>query len=945
MWFGDLVTMQWFNDVWMKEVFANFMAAKIVNPSFPEVNHDLRFLLSHYPAAYDVDRTRGSNPIRQHLANLNEAGSLYGAIIYQKAPIIMRHLENLMGDEVFRDGLREYLKAHAFGNATWSDLIAVLDKRTTTDLAAWSRVWVEEAGRPQIRTVLEITDGKIARLAFEQRAEHSGLGDSDAAPTRVWPQQLRVALGYRDGIREIPVDFASTRVDVPKAVGMPAPLFVLPNGGGWAYGGFVLDDRSVEYLSSHVHEIENALTRGAAWVSLWDALLDGQIEPTALTTAAITALPRESDEQLTSRVLGYLANTWWRFLTTAERDARVASVERLLRTGLTNAKTVSQKASWFGALRDVFLTADTTTWMRRVWETKETIAGLPLGEPDYTSLALELAVREVDGWREILTTQLARIENPDRKARFQFVMPALSADVNERDRWFRSLAEVSNRRREPWVLEGLNYLHHPLRARVSSKYVQPSLEMLWEIQKTGDIFFPTRWMTATLSGHTSREVATTVRTFLAQLPANYPPRLRNTILVAADELFRATATSPTSPTSPTSHTRPTSPNRPNDSQPSTEPITLRVARLIDGRGGSASNQMLTIRGPKIERVEPASGAATYDLGTLTLLPGFIDTHVHIGWHFGPDGKYVAGREPADIAALYGAENAYVTLMAGFTTVQSVGSASDKPLRDAIARGTLPGPRILTSLGSIGNAKWTPAQIREEIRKKKAEGADLIKIFASASIRDGRTPTLSQEQLDAACSEASAQGLRSMVHAHSAEAMMRAARAGCTVVEHGALATPEAFKLLAERGVWFDPNIGLVTQNYLENKQRFLGIGNYTEEGFAAMEKALALKSAMFSAALKTPGLKMVMGTDAVAGAHGRNVNEALERIKEGQPAMEAIVNMTSAAAESMGLHDMIGAIAPGLEADLVAVEGDPLEDPSALTRVRFVMKGGKIYRR
>src|SRR5688572_21666098 len=376
-----------------------------------------------------------------------------------------------------------------------------------------------------------------------------------------------------------------------------------------------------------------------------------------------------------------------------------------------------------------------------------------------------------------------------------------------------------------------------------------------------------------------------------------------------------------------------------------EVITVRAARVIDGRGQTVANQTVTIRGSKIERVGAASGAVTYDLGTLTLLPGFIDTHVHIGWHFGPDGRYVSGREPAEDTALYGAENAYVTLMAGFTTVQSVGSPSDKPLRDAIARGVLPGARILTSLGSIGNAKLTPDQIREEVRRLKAAGADLIKIFASASIRDGGTPTLSQEQVDAACGESRAQGLRSMVHAHSAEAMMRAARASCTVVEHGALATAEAFKLLAERGTWFDPNIGLVTQNYLENKSRFLGVGNYTEEGFAAMEKALALKSAMFGAALKTPGLKMVMGTDAVAGAHGRNMNETLERIKEGQRPMEAIVDMTSAAAESMGLGKEIGAIAPGLEADLVAVEGDPLTDPSALTLVRFVMKGGKIYKR
>jgi aminopeptidase N len=933
MWFGDLVTMRWFNDVWMKEVFANFMAAKIVNPSFPEVNHELRFLLSHYPAAYEVDRTLGANAIRQHLANLSEAGSLYGAIIYQKAPIVMRHLESLMGDEVFRDGLREYLKAYAFGNATWSELIAILDKRTTTDLAAWSHIWVEEPGRPAIETQLEIKDGKIARLAFEQRSEHPKL---QSAPG-TWLQQLHIALGYPDEVRQLIVQINGPRVEVKDAVGLPAPLYVLPNGGGWAYAAFRIDKHSLDYFSNHLHEISDPLTRGAAWVTLWDALLDAHIEPVAFVSEAMTALPRETDEQLTSRVLGYLGNAWWRFLTPAERQTRVASLESLLRTGLTNAKTASQKASWFGALRDVFAGAETTAWMRRVWEQKESIPGLPLAEPDYTSLAHELAVREVEGWRDILSTQLTRIENPDRKARFEFVMPALSADVNERDRWFHSLADLKNRRREPWVLEGLSYLHHPLRARASSKYVLPSLEMLWDIQKTGDIFFPTRWMNATLSGHTSPEVANTVRNFLAQLPANYPTRLRNTILVAADELFRLAAG------------RAAGPGRAggvgNDNGGQGDTITLRVARIIDGRGNVATNQMISILGSKIERIGPATGTATYDLGNLTLLPGFIDTHVHIGWHFGPDGRYVAGKEPAGQAALYGAENAYVTLMAGFTNVQSVGASSDKPLRDAINRGVLPGPRILTSLGSIGNAKLTPDQIREEVRKRKADGADLVKIFASASIRDGGTPTLSQQQLDAACGEARTQGLRSMVHAHSAEAMMRAARAGCTVVEHGALATPEAFTLLAEHGVWFDPNIGLVTQNYLENKDKFLGIGNYTEEGFAAMEKALDLKSAMFAAALKTPGLKMVMGTDAVAGAHGRNANEVLERIKEGQPAMAAINDMTSNAAASMNLAHVIGAIAPGLEADLVAVDGNPIDDPSALTRVRFVMKGGKIYRR
>jgi len=374
-------------------------------------------------------------------------------------------------------------------------------------------------------------------------------------------------------------------------------------------------------------------------------------------------------------------------------------------------------------------------------------------------------------------------------------------------------------------------------------------------------------------------------------------------------------------------------------------ITIRARTVIDGKGQILSNTVVTVRDGKIVRVGSATGAVTHDLGALTLMPGFIDTHVHLGWHFDAKGRYHSGPEPAEQAALYGAENAFVTLMAGFTTVQSVGAMSDRPLRDALSRGVIPGPRLLTSLGQVSNPKMTPDDIRADIRKKKADGADLIKIFASASIRDGGVPTLSQEQLDAACGEARAQGLRSMVHAHSPESMMRAAKARCTVVEHGGLATPEALKALADAGVYFDPNIGLVTQNYLENKSRFLGIGNYTEEGFASMAKALESKDTMFGAALKTPGLKMVMGTDAVAGAHGQNAREPIERVKSGQRPMDAIIGMTSLAAQSMGLDAVTGSITTGLAADLVAVEGDPLSDITALQRVRFVMKDGKVYKK
>ncbi len=531
MWFGDLVTMRWFNDVWMKEVFANFMAAKIVNPSFPEVNHDLRFLYSHYPAAYEVDRTAGTNAIRQPLDNLNEAGSLYGAIIYQKAPIVMRHLEAVLGPESFRDGLREYLKAHAFGNATWSDLIAVLDARTPVDLATWSTVWVESPGRPTIATDLEIHAGRISRLAFRQADSRNR--------DLTWPQQLRVVVDQPDGPRTIAVTLDGARAAVPEVVGWPAPRYVLPTGGGWAYGGFVLDPLSRGYLSRSVGALADPLSRGAAWVTLWESMLDGTVLATTFVDTALTAVAKEPDEQSRARILSYATGAWWRHLSDDERAVRAAGAEKALRAGLDAATTASQKAAWFGALRRMATTPPTLAWLAKVWDRSETVAGLPLAETDYSALALDLAVREVPDAAAILTGQLARIDNPDRRARFQFIMPALSADPAVRERWFTALQDVANRRREPWVLDGLDYLHHPVRAAASAKYVRPSLDLLWEIQKTGDIFFPKRWMDATLGGYRAPSVATTVRDFLSTAPPAYPARLTHIVLQSADELFRA----------------------------------------------------------------------------------------------------------------------------------------------------------------------------------------------------------------------------------------------------------------------------------------------------------------------------------------------------------------------------------------------------------------------
>jgi imidazolonepropionase-like amidohydrolase len=377
------------------------------------------------------------------------------------------------------------------------------------------------------------------------------------------------------------------------------------------------------------------------------------------------------------------------------------------------------------------------------------------------------------------------------------------------------------------------------------------------------------------------------------------------------------------------------------------PIVIRAGTLIDGKGRVLRNATVIVEGSRIARVEESSRVqnAAYDFPNLTLLPGLIDTHVHLETHFGKDGRASNASETPAQSILFAAENAYVTLMAGFTTVQSIGSRSDLDLRGAISLGILPGPRLLTSVVPVTERTGTPAEIRQFVRKTVTEGADLIKLFASKSSREGGGQTMTGEQVQAACDEARAAGKRTWVHAHAATAVHAAVAAGCFAVTHGTGVTDEDLALMAQRGTFFEPNIGLVSQNYLENKERYFGLGNFTADGFDYTAKGIPLKLEMFKRAMKQKGLKIIMGTDAGAGAHGQNAREIVYRVEQaGQPAMDAIRGATSLAADALGMGDRIGTIAPGFEADLIAADGDPLRDIQALRRVVFVMKGGKVYR-
>ncbi|MDQ6814241.1 MAG: M1 family aminopeptidase, partial [Bacteroidota bacterium] len=526
MWFGDLVTMQWFNDVWMKEVFANFMADKVGQVSQANSNYELKFLIDHFPAAYSVDRTLGANPIRQQLSNLKEAGTLYGNIIYHKAPVMMRQLERLMGKEAFRDGLREYLAKYRFHNATWPDLISILTTHTAANLNRWNKVWVNEPGRPVIDYKMEVSNGKIATFKISQRGEH--------APGYVLPQFFEIALLYGPHVDTYIVHMDGIQTILNEVEGKPVPDHIIFNSSGEGYGLFPVDTSLIWRLSI----IQSPVMRASAYISLYENMLSGRkVTPLQLLRAYETNLSIEPEELNLKLITGHIADIFWRLISPAKRVAIAPVLEERLWKAMQADSVSNRKKIIFRTFQSIAITKQAKDRLFSVWQSQRPPTGIKLTEEDYTSIALTLAVKDYP-IPNILEQQLARIKNIDRRNRLLFLMAPLSGDVKKRDAFFASLKDEKNREKEAWVATALDYLHHPLRAATSKKYLGQSLELLQEIQLTGDIFFPGAWLQSSFGSYQSKEVADIVRKFLRTHP-NYNPKLKAKILQATDPLFRA----------------------------------------------------------------------------------------------------------------------------------------------------------------------------------------------------------------------------------------------------------------------------------------------------------------------------------------------------------------------------------------------------------------------
>ncbi|MEN2399845.1 M1 family aminopeptidase [Flavobacterium sp. MC2016-06] len=527
MWFGDLVTMKWFDDVWMKEVFANFMADKIMNPIFPKVNHNLQFLTAHYPGAYSEDRSLGTHPIKQHLANLKDAGSLYGAIIYNKAPIMMRQLEASMGAAAFQKGIEKYIKKYAYDNADWNNLVELLDAETPLDMKKWSEVWVNKSGRPILSDKIEYdAQNRIKKFEILQKAE-----DKSA---NVWPQIFEIGLVYADNVKVVSVNLKDKSILLKELIGLPKPMNIVYNYNGFGYGVFPLDGNTIESVLT----LKDEVARASTYINIYENTLTGTVSPIKAFDCFVKGIQTEQNELVLKTITNQTSSVFWKFLTEKQQNTVQKQLEDVVYDRLQANLPSNIKKTLFNLFSSIAYSDSGKEKLYKIWSKETVIAGLKLNEDDYTNIAMNLAIFKHQKADEILNTTRTTITNPDKQKRFEFLLPSLSKDESVRNAFMESLKDDKNREKESWVSVGLANIHHPLRQESAQKYIRFSLDLVDEIQRTGDIFFPKDWLNNTIGKYSSKYAFDEVQRFLKENPS-FSPILKRKLLQAADGLYRA----------------------------------------------------------------------------------------------------------------------------------------------------------------------------------------------------------------------------------------------------------------------------------------------------------------------------------------------------------------------------------------------------------------------
>lgn len=521
LWFGDLVTMRWFDDVWTKEVFANFMADKISREQFPSVNHDLAFLRAHYPAALATDRTDGTHPIQQPLQNLNQASLLYGNIIYHKAPIMMRQLEHLLGEKAMQRGLQNYLSKHAYGNATWDDLIAELDAAAPGHgVEAFSHAWVKEKGLPTI-SYEQQPDGAVA--IRQSDPFHRRTTWRQGFTVGIVSEDSRSAQGFRtDDIDVFLTDGGVTIPPVSTSSSSRRQPLVIPNLTGEGYGRFACDDNTLLFLGFTCQTEPDPVRRQAALMTLFENYLmatssSATAAPAGVATAQwlfgtlLTYLAQEEQPLVAASVCSYLQRALLD-IGPDERDFAEYSLMNLAR----QHQLPSVRQQLLRMLAASATSKSVVADLRELWQNRSEPL---LNDRDYTALAYHLALLSPDDWQSVLATQRSRLRTDDERREFDYVSRACNPDPQAQKQLFLDLLKAENRRVEPWACRLMSLLNDPTREPAANAYLAPGLDALEDVQLTGDIFFPGDWLSALLSGHRSAEAKAIVSTWIASHPA------------------------------------------------------------------------------------------------------------------------------------------------------------------------------------------------------------------------------------------------------------------------------------------------------------------------------------------------------------------------------------------------------------------------------------------
>jgi aminopeptidase N len=527
MWFGDLVTMKWFDDVWMKEVFANFMADKIMNPIFPKINHNLQFFTTHYSGAFAEDRSLGTHPIRQHLANLKDAGSLYGSIIYNKAPIMMRQLEATMGKEAFQKGIEKYIQKYANDNADWNNLVEILDAETPLDMKKWSEVWVNKSGRAIFSDKIEYdAKNRIKKFEINQQAEDKS--------NNIWPQVFQIGLVYVDNVKIIDVAVKDKKTVLKEVIGLEKPLNIIYNYNGFGYGVFPLDGNNLETIS----HLKDEVARASSYSNLYENTLTGNVAPKKAFECFLGGIQTEENELVLKLITNNTSSIFWKFLTKKQQNATQKQFEDVVYNRLQTNLPGNIKKTLFNLFSSIAYSDSGKAKLYQIWNKEIVIANLKLNEDDYTNIAMNLAIFKHEKADEILNKAKTAITNPDRQKRFEFLLPSLSKEESVRDAFMESLKEEKNREKESWVSSALGNVFHPLRQQSAQKHLRFCLDLTDEIQRTGDIFFPKDWLSGTIGRYTSKYAFDEVQQFLKENP-NFSPILKRKLFQATDALYRA----------------------------------------------------------------------------------------------------------------------------------------------------------------------------------------------------------------------------------------------------------------------------------------------------------------------------------------------------------------------------------------------------------------------